>query len=1178
MKEKVKKKIRFLASTLTKITEGDETEASKKSLRRAPQVGNRGEQQRKRAPATRSDKLRPPPQGGTQSKGKQLTASKKSVRENAKQKLVKRKQYNAEANSTKTSNSTRTPEPKQETSNSGDKKNIAKMRLPDHKTTAQSTVQKYERESPTSSSVVKKTPVSPNKVSDKDRNTAGLAKWQKMTKLPQIPPFRKRSLGDMRPPSPDEDALALPFGGARKISDSSLLTARNATNVIYTINQARKKRLKEAINAQIAAVHDRVRRALEYADIYEEDPDTKDQEPEEMYDARSKRETMKHRNELMFKLREHIEECHQRMVLISDVNNWIQTQQKELGSELISEEDMDETSVDLDITHRKIIYSLESFTNCTNKITSVGQKLIEIIGKMLHAPCKARVEKIHVIDEKTMLSNKGKWDQAVATILNLFDDAARWVKGVPFKAALRNGKKQYQVLISAVDKRLAELNQMSRLTEDLQNKLLMSKEMIGKYSKDADDYKRMVDRLSSELEEVQAQLRTSVEDNKKLTSQLSMLEGQVKELKEELANPKSPPPRIPTPPPPSPPPQPPQPSESAMALGEKTKQQLERLEKEILEYRMIVNNLSSRIDELEEQLSKEKQQVKLLKESLEIYSQPAAVAPRGPEPVVEMPTEPAPPQDVGADPSSNYYKTLLSGMKRDFALEVDKLKDHLKKEQNRNDATVRRLEQLHKDQIQAIMKDCMRVQRGIVHFRDQVANTLDKEGFRDSASQLQQLPKLLHDNVNQDPKDVLLYLAANTVDYLHSIEVVLNHTMLAIKVMQKAGTVGSQPPVDQKKVFHQMEVRMEEIRKPSKIRDVMKSPVKHANTRGRRKDRQQIRKLQGRVSECENKYMCLLDRYKLVWNMYQNQQKEMDNMQDDFVRTLKKKVKEKENTVVTAIKTEFKERRAVQEQQLQLSIADQKKNLQLLETAFKENRISHELHSMASGLLHQALEIPRKRFRYLIERYIAHCAVREAESKVTTVLEEEMLSVDQRLEIKGHMEDMQHRLHTGLSLHHPLMQKLETERRHIFKQILQVFNEVLVDTGVLLIHPVFKDNSRKVTKPLHSVTNQKRIKAIKAPPRKMQELSPSTGIVGNTIPLTFKVDQPMWQTGPSELVQEPVVTTPKFLSMDVNQHRLLARRTLMCTERQYYPIAQSRSFTISNNIKVDYITTALMCP
>lgn len=34
----------------------------------------------------------------------------------------------------------------------------------------------------------------------------------------------------------------------------------------------------------------------------------------------------------------------------------------------------------------------------------------------------------------------------------------------------------------------------------------MSKEMIAKYSKDADDFRRMVDRLSSELQEVKAQL------------------------------------------------------------------------------------------------------------------------------------------------------------------------------------------------------------------------------------------------------------------------------------------------------------------------------------------------------------------------------------------------------------------------------------------------------------------------------------------------------------------------------------------------------------------------------------------------------------------------------------------------------------------------------------------------
>ncbi|XP_071112176.1 putative leucine-rich repeat-containing protein DDB_G0290503 isoform X2 [Haliotis cracherodii] len=1164
------------ASTLTKIAEDPvENEASKKSIRWAPQVGKR-----KRARVIWLDKQRPPSQGGTLSKGKQLSASKKSTSENAKKKFKVQKEYK-NIHSTKPP---RNPVQKEGTSNTESKRNVAEMKSQDQKMTGQSPVQKKVKEdsfSPTSNSVFKSTSVSQNKVLDKDGKTAGLTKWKIISKLPEISSFQnRRSLGDMRPPSP-EDALGLPFGGTRNISDSSLLTANKATNVIYTINQARKKRLKESINAQIAAVHERVRWALEYADIYEEDTDTKDQEPEGMFNTRTKRETMKHRSELIYKLREHIEECHQRMVLISDVNNWMQIQQKELDSELISEEEMDETSVELNTMHKKIIYSLESFTNCTNRIISIGQKLIDIVRKVLHARSKGKVEKIHVIDEKTMLSNKVKWDEAVASIMDLFDDAARWVKGVPFKAALRNGKKQYQVLISAVDKRLAELNQMSRLNEDLQNELLMSKEMIAKYSKDADDYRRMVDRLSSELQEVKAQMTSSLEANKNLTSQLSVLEGQVKEKKEELAEPTPLPPRIPTPPLPSAP-QPPQPSDTSNELREtvreKTRKQLQRLEQELQEYRMLVKNLRSRIDELEQQLSKEQEFVKFLKESMEIHTQSAASAPRGPEPVVEMPPERAPPQEIAGDPSSNYYKTLMSGMKRDFMLEVDKLKEHLKKEQSRNHASVRRLEQIHKDQIQTIMKDCMRVLRGIIHFRDQVANTLDKEGFGNAAQQLHQLPKLILDNVNQDPKEVLLYLAANTIDYLHNIEVVLNHTMLAIKVKQNAGTVGSHPPIDQNQVFRQMEVRMEEIRKTSKIRDVMKSPVKRANARGRRKDRQQIRRLQGRVSQFENKYMCLLDRYKLVWNMYNKQQKDIDKIQADFDQTVKKKVKEKQNSVVTAIKTEFKERRAYQEQQLHMSISDQRRNLHLLHTAFEENRISHELHSMASSLLHQALEIPRKRFRYLIERYIAHCALKEAESNVTTVFEEEKLSDDQRLEIKGHMEDMQHRLHTGLSLHHPLMQKLEAERRLIFKQILQVFNEVLIETGVLLIQPIFKDNSQEVTKRLRSVTKRKRMKTIKAAPCRMQVLDLSSGIVGSTIPLTFKDDQPMWQTGPSELVQQPVVTTPNFLNLEVNQHRLQAKRTLQCTERRHYPMAQSRSFTITNEMKVDYITTALLCP
>lgn len=249
------------ASTLTKIAEDPvENEASKKSIRWAPQVGNRGAEKRKRARVIFLDKRRPPSQGGTLSKGKQLSASKKSTSENAKKKFKVQKEY-------KNIHSTKPPRntvQKEGTSNAEAKRNVAEMKSQDQKMTGQSPVQKKVKEdsfSPTSNSVFKRTSVSQNKVLDKDGKTAGLTKWKNISKLPEISPFQKRrSLGDMCPPSPEEDVLALPFGGARKISDSSLLTVNKATNVIYTINQARKKRLKESFNAQIAAVHDRVRR------------------------------------------------------------------------------------------------------------------------------------------------------------------------------------------------------------------------------------------------------------------------------------------------------------------------------------------------------------------------------------------------------------------------------------------------------------------------------------------------------------------------------------------------------------------------------------------------------------------------------------------------------------------------------------------------------------------------------------------------------------------------------------------------------------------------------------------------------------------------------------------------------------------------------------------------------
>ena len=72
------------------------------------------------------------------------------------------------------------------------------------------------------------------------------------------------------------------------------------------------------------------------------------------------------------------------------------------------------------------------------------------------------------------------------------------------------------------------------------------------------------------------------------------------------------------------------------------------------------------------------------------------------------------------------------------------------------------------------------------------------------------------------------------------------------------------------------------------------------------------------------------------------------------------------------------QRRAINEEQLKISIIDQRQNLRLLYKAYEDNKISKELYTMASALIEKTLEIPRRKLQHLFEQYIAFRTVKES--------------------------------------------------------------------------------------------------------------------------------------------------------------------------------------------------------
>ena len=65
----------------------------------------------------------------------------------------------------------------------------------------------------------------------------------------------------------------------------------------------------------------------------------------------------------------------------------------------------------------------------------------------------------------------------------------------------------------------------------------------------------------------------------------------------------------------------------------------------------------------------------------------------------------------------------------------------------RNAAMVKRVEDNHKEQLNIIQKNVVRVLRAIMHFRDHVCTIAEKESMKDASRSLQALGSLIPDKV-----------------------------------------------------------------------------------------------------------------------------------------------------------------------------------------------------------------------------------------------------------------------------------------------------------------------------------------------------------------------------------------------------------------------------------------------
>ncbi|XP_052079697.1 synaptonemal complex protein 1-like isoform X2 [Mytilus californianus] len=980
----------------------------------------------------------------------------------------------------------------------------------------------------------------------------------------------------------DERIHGLSYG-----SQTSLINP-GVMGVLERLQEFKGTRLQSDLHHELQEIRHRVNQALKNVDFMFEDNDDKKDEtkfPSIVEDIQSRElERQKEVNELISGM---VEGSEITQGLLVDVDEWFH-EVRIMALDKGVDEEFEKFVKSTDITKTDVMKSLKEFGDASQKMVKLGNRVLKEAGNIIKEneteakkmKLKAK-EKITIYDEHELMVDAAKWDRAVKMIINTFDDALKSTRNAAYKSIYTKALKQFRYLASAMSKKILDLNAKQREVNDLKKKLLDAKAAVEKKHQEAEELKKNIRRMTREVEEKAKLIESQEKRNQELTKKLMGAEqkskGMEKEIldkeasaKQELLKKEAELAKAAEPPPP--PPDVPPKKVIIKVVDPELVQKVKDTEEQLEKSKIQISNNVERIKELERQMMKEKEKIKQLKDDLEKAekeAEEAAMTINIAEPVIEIP-EVQTTESVPADKDSAYFKKLLTGMKRDFSQELEKLKAHLRKEKQRSTAAVKRCENAHKDHLSAIQKDVIRVLRAIMHFRDHMCTLMEKENLKDLVYSLQKLKNLIPDQLVPDPKELLTMLVANVVEYMHNMELIISNAFLAMRMMIK-GTMQHQyePRTSDRQTEIRVKVKDAETR--MKTMDTAKTETIHIARRLQvAKDRLEKFEQMTLTEEQakDKKYHGLLNRYHMVWQMYNKLQKDMDILQGDFQTSIEEKIKEQEDFVIPNIKMELKQRKADPEIELKLTLADQKQNLQILEKAHDDNKISKDMYMMASALLKKALRIPGKRIKYFFEQYIAFRSVQDSRERLQGILEEPELASDVRKDIEDYIKRMESKMDTNMEVWNERMRNLEEERKQIHQNIWKLFNEVLAETGVLLVHPLFQRN--KVTGQVYSQMAQTiKRDALKKLLRKRQRMTHLLKLppvcVGSSMVSKLQPQPPSWK-GVGQGDNPPAkVNTPYTQHYDVNKSRIDAERVLKDEDkgRHAYPLAKIQKYFIN---------------
>ncbi|XP_033096676.1 probable DNA double-strand break repair Rad50 ATPase isoform X2 [Anneissia japonica] len=487
---------------------------------------------------------------------------------------------------------------------------------------------------------------------------------------------------------------------------------------------------------------------------------------------------------------------------------------------------------------------------------------------------------------------------------------------------------------------------------------------------------------------------------------------------------------------------------------------------------------------------------------------------------------PSPIETAAAPNSPTDYRHMVSRIKAEYELEIHKLQDHLSKEKQRCDATLRKQEQDMKVQLAGIHRVSLHLLRAINHFKDSLVNIFEKEGLLDLAHEVKLQHNLPVDEKPTDTKIKLNMMSGNALELLVSLEIKISQALMNKRIELKEALApkrGSSPAHDGTADEEKERLRKENIQANEKVNK-------------------------------EEKYKALLDRHKQLILHSSGIQREMRSLQADFQKELKQRdsklrsmrgnlAEQERNKQMLVMQMESNKAmpsQAVKKEDisaLKLKVEDQFKNLKMLGDALKENKISLELHTITVDVITQAMEVPEMRLRQLFERYITFRKLQDQKEQLMNKLS--MTTGEQERYLQGFLTRMEKRMQESIKKWQEKKEQLKVQRTKLYEQMFAIFDAVKEETGLSMIKPITK--TLIFIKPQQQRRDHGRTMGpygvhLKIPDKPSNVIGTSVALIGSR--------GPVWKPIGNIDHFPAYITTPRTLDLDVNYRRQRAREVL----------------------------------